>query len=56
MTDPMPTIKYTGLETCPKCGGNDIAANHDEERNLMNLSCRKCAAKWDVLPLDDPAT
>lgn len=54
MADVRPTVKYTGLEVCPKCGNNDIAASHDKERNVMALNCRKCNARWDVLPLDDP--
>lgn len=53
-TDPKPTVKYTGLETCPKCGKNDIAAGYDKQNDVVNLNCRNCNATWQVLPLDEP--
>jgi DNA-directed RNA polymerase subunit RPC12/RpoP len=50
-----PTIEYTGTEVCPKCEGSDISIGHDDERNVMQLQCKRCSHKWLVLPKDSVA-
>jgi ribosomal protein S27AE len=52
--------KFTGTETCPKCGGGGAAVTvlflapgqMDNLREQLRLSCGKCGYQWMVDPLD----
>lgn len=51
-----PVAKYAGTEECPKCGApaTDIVTGYDQERDWVQLQCRRCTNRWYVLPRDSP--
>jgi transcription elongation factor Elf1 len=49
-----PTTKFTGSETCPKCGAVTMNRGFDKEKNVITLQCPVCHHAWDVKPLDAP--
>lgn len=56
MAEVPPTTKYTGAETCAKCGApaSEVTLGYDSQNNWVQLQCRRCTNKWYLLPMDSP--
>jgi DNA-directed RNA polymerase subunit RPC12/RpoP len=54
MADHVPTVRYTGTESCVKCGAaaGQIAVGYDSTNDWLELACQRCSYRWIVWPLD----